>query len=413
MENLGALSILLAFCLSIFAAVAALAGKYGKRPFLVVSAQRAVYSVWILLTIASGLLVYSLLIGDYRLAYVVGHSNKAMSPLYKFTAWWGGQEGSLLLWSWLLATYSALAVWTNRRKFRAMMPIVVAIMMVTEAFFISMITFVVSPFQVLMVGNGHHRRPDGNGLESAAAVVDHGHPSAHALSGLCGLHCALCLRHGFARNPSTGRGLDSYHAPLGHRHLAVSNRRNHARHGMGLRGSRVGRLLGLGSGRKCFGHALDHRHRVPSFRHDAGKEGNDEGVEYGAGLGHLPAQHSGHHSYPHRPGPIGSRLCAVARQAVLHYVPVYARVLVALAITPQSFVSEKRSKLESVVSRESSFLFNNLILLASCFAILWGTLFPVIMEAITGEKETIDSPYYIRVKFPSGFFCCSSPESAP
>ena len=61
-------------------------------------------------------------------------------------------------------------------------------------------------------------------------------------------------------------------------------------------------------------------------------------------------------------------------------------------------------KLESVISRESSFLFNNLILLASCFAILWGTLFPVIMEALSGEKETIDAPYYNRVNIPIGLF---------
>ena len=55
---------------------------------------------------------------------------------------------------WLLASYSAVVVRTNRRKFREMMPIVVAILMTTEAFFISLITFVVSPFQVLMVGKG-------------------------------------------------------------------------------------------------------------------------------------------------------------------------------------------------------------------------------------------------------------------
>ena len=109
MENLGALSILLAFCMSVFAVVASLAGKYGRRPFLVVSGERAVYSVWVLLTVASGLLVYALVTGDYRFAYVAAHSNRAMPGLYKFTAWWGGQEGSLLLWSWLLATYSAVA----------------------------------------------------------------------------------------------------------------------------------------------------------------------------------------------------------------------------------------------------------------------------------------------------------------
>jgi cytochrome c-type biogenesis protein CcmF len=124
MENLGALSILIAFCLAVFAVAASLAGKYGKRPFLIVSAERAVYSIWVLLTLASGLLVYALLTGDFRLAYVAAHSNKAMPQVYKFTAWWGGQEGSLLLWSWLLSTYSAIATYTNRRKFREMMPLV-------------------------------------------------------------------------------------------------------------------------------------------------------------------------------------------------------------------------------------------------------------------------------------------------
>src|SRR5260370_20323146 len=56
--------------------------------------------------------------------------------------------------------------------------------------------------------------------------------------------------------------------------------------------------------------------------------------------------------------------------------------------------------LESVVSRESSFLFNNLILLASCFAILWGTLFPVISEAVTGEKISVDRPFFVRINVP-------------
>src|SRR3569833_1750278 len=98
MENIGELSILLEFCLAIFAIASSLDGKYGRRPFLIVSAERAVYAAGVLLTVASGLLVYALIAGDYRLAYVAAHSNKAMPTINKFTAWWGGQEGSLLIW---------------------------------------------------------------------------------------------------------------------------------------------------------------------------------------------------------------------------------------------------------------------------------------------------------------------------
>src|SRR5947209_18995447 len=152
MAMVGALPVLVAFCMAGFPLEAAVAGKYAKRRFLAVSAERSVFAVWALLTLAAGVLVTSLVTGDFRLAYVASHTNHAMSTLYKFTAWWGGQEGSLLLWSWLLSTYSAIVVYTNRRKFRDMMPIVVGIMMTTVSFFVGMITFVASPFKVLMVG---------------------------------------------------------------------------------------------------------------------------------------------------------------------------------------------------------------------------------------------------------------------
>jgi len=122
MENLGALALLLAFCISVYAIVASVAGRLKNKPFLTLSGERAVLAVWVLVTTASGLLVYSLLTGDFRMAYVATHTNRAMPLFYKFAAWWGGQEGSLLFWSWILSTYGAVVVLTNRNRQRAMMP---------------------------------------------------------------------------------------------------------------------------------------------------------------------------------------------------------------------------------------------------------------------------------------------------
>ena len=122
MENLGSLAILLAFCLGVYAIIGSVAGRLKRNPFLILSAERAVYSVWFLVTVASGILVYALMTGDFRYSYVAQYSNRAMPLAYKFSAWWGGQEGSLLLWSWLLASYSCVAVFTNRRKLRDVMP---------------------------------------------------------------------------------------------------------------------------------------------------------------------------------------------------------------------------------------------------------------------------------------------------
>ena len=108
MENLGALSLILAFFLAVYAVIGSAVGQWQGKPFLVLSAQRSVYAVWGLTTLAAGVLVHAFLISDFRLAYVVSHSNLSMPQIYKFTAWWGGMEGSLLLWAWILATYPTM-----------------------------------------------------------------------------------------------------------------------------------------------------------------------------------------------------------------------------------------------------------------------------------------------------------------
>src|ERR1700727_2830252 len=118
MENVGALAVLLAFCISLYAIVASVAGRLKNKPFLVLSGERAVLAVWLLISTAAGILIYSLMTGDMRMAYVASHTNRAMPPFYKFAAWWGGQEGSLLFWSFLLSTYAAIAVLTTRRNHR-------------------------------------------------------------------------------------------------------------------------------------------------------------------------------------------------------------------------------------------------------------------------------------------------------
>jgi cytochrome c-type biogenesis protein CcmF len=164
MENLGYISLLLAFLLCIYATVSGLVGKWRRNPFLELSAQRAVFATWLLVTTASGLLLYFILTDDFRLSYVASRSNIDLPLIYKFAAWWGGQEGSLLFWTWILSTYSFVAIFTGRRKHRDMISYVVAIMMSIQAFFLLLIVFVVSPFQVLMSGPQITPVSDGNGL---------------------------------------------------------------------------------------------------------------------------------------------------------------------------------------------------------------------------------------------------------
>ncbi len=102
--------------------------------------------------------------GDMRMAYVASHTNHAMPTFYKFAAWWGGQEGSLLFWSWILSTYGAVVVLTSRGKHRVLMPWVVAILSTVQLFFLTLNAFVVSPFQVLALDKVVTSVPDGMGL---------------------------------------------------------------------------------------------------------------------------------------------------------------------------------------------------------------------------------------------------------
>jgi len=164
MEVLGALAILFAFCLSVYAFLGSIVGIVRKRPYLQKSAERAVLGVFALVTVASGILVFFLTTSDFRLAYVTAHSNRAMPVMYKFASWWGGQEGSLLLWSWLLSVYSAVVVWTNRKRHTGMMPWVIAVLQFTQIFFLILNVFVEPPFHVLAVGRGVQAMQDGQGL---------------------------------------------------------------------------------------------------------------------------------------------------------------------------------------------------------------------------------------------------------
>ena len=404
MENIGALSILIAFCFAVFAAVAAVTGKYWRRPFLVISAERAVYAIWVLLTIASAALVYSLISGDYRLAYVANHSNKAMAPIYKFTAWWGGQEGSLLFWSWILSSYSAVVVFTNRRKFREMMPIVVGIMMVTLAFFVGMVAFVASPFQVMMAGRGVFDVGDGNGLSPLLQWWTMAIHPPFLYLGYVGFTIPFAFAMGSLITRQPGEGW--IHTT---RRWAIVTWLFQS----------TGILLGMGWAYTVLGWGgywgwdpVENASLMPwitatAFLHSVMMQEKKGMMKiWNMVLVSATFLLSILGTTLTRTGLVAS-VHAFAQSPVKPYFTTFvlsATALTAIAIIWNLPFLRSEVKLESVVSRESSFLFNNLILLASCFAVLWGTLFPVLMEAITGEKETIDAPYYTRVNVPIALF---------
>src|ERR1017187_3485015 len=404
MENVASLAVLLAFCAAIYALLASVVGRLRRKPFLIVSGERAVYSVWALISIGSGILVYGLITGDFRFSYVAQHSNRSMPLLYKFAAWWGGQEGSLLFWSWLLSTYSSVVVFTNRRKHRDMMPYVVGVLMFVQTFFLLLSNFVASPFKMLSMEGFITAVPDGNGLNPllqypAMAIhppmlylgyVGFTVPFAFAIASLITRQPGDAWIHTTRRWTLITWLFQSTGVMLG---MAW------AYHVLGWGGYwgwdsvENASLLPWLSG-TAFLHSVMMQEKKGMM-----KVWNIVLISttfllciFGTSLTRTGLVSSVH---AFAQGPLGKYFFSFLAICIAG---------VAYLILDRLEYLKSEVELESVISRESSFLFNNLILLASCFAVLWGTLFPVISEAVSGEKISLDAVWFNKLMIPIGLF---------
>ena len=402
MENIGALAVLLALAFSAYAILGSLLGKWAQRPLLALSAERAVYCVWSLLTVASGILVYSLITGDFRMSYVAEHSNKTMPTIYKFTSWWGGQGGSLLLWAWLLGTYSAIVVWQNRRKYRDMMPYVVSVLMVTLGFFITLVAFVASPFQVISLGKGIIDAGDGQGLNPLlqywTMVI---HPPMLYLG-----YVGFAVPFAFAvASLITKQPGDAW--------IHTTRRWTLVTWGFQTTGILLGAgwaYAALGWGGYWAWDPVENASLLPwitatAFLHSVMMQEKKGMMKvwnmvlvastfflciFGTFLTRSGVVQSVH---AFAQSPIGTWFVT--------FLAVGISATIYLILSRLEYLKSE-AQLESVISRESSFMFNNLILVASCFSVLWGTMFPVISEALTGEKISVDAPFFNRINIPIG-----------
>src|SRR5580704_265251 len=404
MENIGALALLLAFCISLYAIVSSVVGRLKKKPFLTLSAERAVLAVWVLVTTAAGILVYSLMTGDFRMAYVASHTNRDMPMFYKFAAWWGGQEGSLLFWSWLLSTYAAIAVLTTRRNHRNLLPWVVAILSTIQLFFLLLNNWIVSPFQVLAVDRVVTSVPDGNGLNPLlqywAMVI---HPPFLYLG-----YVGFAVPFAFAMSALIGR------AP-GESWIYTTRRWTLITWLFQSTGVMLGSAWAyhvLGWGGYWMWDPVENASLLPwlggtAFLHSVMMQ-EKKGMMKVWNMVLISATFflCIFGTFLTRSG-IVSSVHAFAESPIGKYFVAFLALGIAaviwLILDRLPFLKSE-AELESVVSRESSFLFNNLILLASCFAVLWGTLFPVLSEKFSTEKISLDAVWFNRLMVPIGLF---------
>src|SRR5215813_7994062 len=397
MPAIGAYALRCACVLAFYAISMALLGVRLGRQEMVRSAERATYAFFGLVSIAMLALLYALLTHDFHLKYVVNVSNRAMPTFYVIAALWGGQEGSMLLWLWMLALYSALVIAQHRFRSRHLVPYMIVTLMLTALLFVTILIIVEDPFQRLPQASR-----DGRGLNPLLQ-----HP-------LMVIHPPLLYLGfvGFTIPFAFGMGaLASGHLDI---HWLRSVRRWTLVPWLLLT---VGILLGsqwayveLGWGGYWAWDPVENASLLPwltgtTFLHSAMMQEKKGMLKvWNMALVILTYLLAIFGTFLTRSGVIAS-VHAFAQSSLGTYFLLYlAGALVVAVVLLLKCLPQLRSAhcLESVLSRESSFLFNNLFLVGIMFVVLWGTLFPVLSEAVRGVKISVAAPFFNQVNVPLG-----------
>ncbi len=150
MPTLGSFLLLASFVVCAYAVAASVAGARRRSRRLIESGTGAFYLVAALMTVASGVIVHAFVTNNYAIKYVQRYSDGAQPLGYKIASYWGGLDGSIMFWVFLLGVFGAIAVYTNRERHRELIPYVVAVLAAVEMFFIFLMVVHNNPFSTFL-----------------------------------------------------------------------------------------------------------------------------------------------------------------------------------------------------------------------------------------------------------------------
>ncbi|TMM12794.1 MAG: heme lyase CcmF/NrfE family subunit [Actinobacteria bacterium] len=381
---------------ALYAAVAGVyAGRTGRLE-VATSARRAIYCLAGLLAIAMVMLESAYLRSDFSYKLVAQNSSTDTPTFYKLTAMWSSQEGSLLLWAFLLSVYSSVVLLATRRRLRDITPWATAVLGVVATFFLSlMVVFGQDPFARLASPPA-----EGNGLEP---LLRHPAMMVHPpllYSGYVG----FSIPFAFAVGALITRRTDAEWIRSTRRFALIA----WTFLGCGILIGALWSYSELGWGGYwawdpvenaalmpwLLGTALLHSVMVQE-RRGMLKVWNSSLV-----IATFTAALIG--TFLVRSGVLNSIHAFGASTLGVPFLVFIGLVLVSSVALVISRLDSLRSdaRLDSLLSREAFFLLNNLVLVALCLVIFWGTFFPLISEAITGSKESVGPPFFNRATVP-------------
>jgi len=405
----GSFALLLALLAAVYAFGAGIAGILTRRVLLTKSARNAGMAVFGLVTLAVAALEYFFFTDDFSLAYVAAHSNRALPLFYKFAALWAGQEGSLLYWSWLLSIYAFCVLFLNRKKHPELMPYAGVVLAGVQIFFLILNNFVASPFHVLGSADSSGvfhltRLPEGHGLNPLLQYPEMViHPPMLYLG-----YTGFTVPFAFALAALLGRY-------PGEKWIHITRRWTMIAWGF----QTVGILLGahwayavLGWGGYWAWDPVENASLLPwitgtAFLHSVMMQEKRGMMKvWNVWLVFTTFMLCILGTMLTRSGVVSS-VHAFAQSSIGNWFVGFLALIFLVCLWAWWLNRDylrSENQLDSLVSRESSFLFNNLILLAACFAVLWGTLFPVLSEWVTGSKISVGPPFFNKVNVPIALF---------
>jgi cytochrome c-type biogenesis protein CcmF len=361
------------------------------------SAERAIYGLFALMSVGMATLWTGLLTDTFELRNVADYTSRSLSWPFKITALWGSQAGSLLLWCWLLTGFAALCVRLNRRRNRELMPVVIAVLAGIAIFFTGLLSFVTSPFETLSVAP-----QDGQGLnpllQNTYMMI---HPPVLYLG-----YVSLAIPFAFAVAALVTGRLDSAWLTSVRRWTIV------AWLFLG-----IGILLGarwayeeLGWGGYWAWDPVENAAFMPwlvatGFLHSVMVQERRGMLKvWNMVLVTLTFTLALFGTFLTRSGILSSVHAFGESTLGPYFLAFIACVLLGAIGLIVYRLPQLRSQhsLESYVSREAVFLFNNLLLVGLAFAVFWGTVFPILSEAVRGERITVGEGYYDQVALPIG-----------
>jgi cytochrome c-type biogenesis protein CcmF len=394
--TVGRALLILALVVALYGIVASLYGIRRGRPDWVVSGRRSVYAVALLCTGAFAVLEIAFLRSDFEFATVSSHSSTTTPTFYKAAAAWSSQEGSLLLWLWLLSLWSSLVLFLTRRSLRRIAPYATAVLLGLAAFFAALLVFLETPYGLNAVVPA-----EGNGLNP---LLRHPSMMIHPPMLYSG-YTLFAIPFAFAIGALVARQVGAADWIRSTRRFALG-----AWFFLG-----IGILLGarwsyaeLGWGGYWAWDPVENASLLPwltgtAFLHSImiqEKRGMLKiwNISLVLATGILSILGT----FLVRSGILDSIHAFGASTLGVPFVILIAVMIagsIGLVVRSRSALRSE-NRLDSLLSREAVFLANNLVLVAMAFVVFWGTFWPLIAEALTGTRRALGPPWFDRYTVP-------------